>query len=78
LELARLTDTLVVDTDGVYDLADINDRLLLGLKGSMSEVLCRRRHNTSYADLAVMPTWCREPLWWKGSRHHEVGITVSC
>jgi excisionase family DNA binding protein len=38
LELARLTDTLVIDTDGVYDLADINDRLLLGLKGSMSEV----------------------------------------
>ncbi|MEU2794731.1 recombinase family protein [Streptomyces sp. NPDC007100] len=37
LELARLTDTLVVDTDAVYDLADFNDRLLLGLKGSMSE-----------------------------------------
>lgn len=37
LELARLTDTLVVDADGVYDLADFNDRLLLGLKGSMSE-----------------------------------------
>jgi excisionase family DNA binding protein len=37
LELARLTDTLVVDGDGVYDLTDINDRLLLGLKGSMSE-----------------------------------------
>jgi DNA invertase Pin-like site-specific DNA recombinase len=37
LELARLTDTLVIDTDGVYDLADFNDRLLLGLKGSMSE-----------------------------------------
>ena len=37
LELARLTNTLVVDGDGVYDLADINDRLLLGLKGSMSE-----------------------------------------
>ena len=37
LELARLTDTLVIDADGVYDLADINDRLLLGLKGSMSE-----------------------------------------
>jgi DNA invertase Pin-like site-specific DNA recombinase len=38
LELARLTDTLVVDTDGVYDLSDINDRMLLGLKGSMSEI----------------------------------------
>jgi DNA invertase Pin-like site-specific DNA recombinase len=37
LELARLTDTLVIDTDGVYDLADFNDRLLLGLKGTMSE-----------------------------------------
>lgn len=37
LELARLTDTLVIDLDGVYDLADFNDRLLLGLKGSMSE-----------------------------------------
>jgi DNA invertase Pin-like site-specific DNA recombinase len=37
LELARLTDTLVIDGDGVYDLADFNDRLLLGLKGTMSE-----------------------------------------
>jgi DNA invertase Pin-like site-specific DNA recombinase len=37
LELARLTDTLLVDGDGVYDLTNINDRLLLGLKGSMSE-----------------------------------------
>jgi DNA invertase Pin-like site-specific DNA recombinase len=37
LELARLTDTLVIDADGVYDLRDFNDRLLLGLKGTMSE-----------------------------------------
>jgi DNA invertase Pin-like site-specific DNA recombinase len=37
LELARLTDTLLVDADGVYDLGDFNDRLLLGLKGTMSE-----------------------------------------
>lgn len=37
LELARLTDTLVVDSDGIYDLASFNDRLLLGLKGTMSE-----------------------------------------
>jgi len=55
LELARLTDTLVVDTDGVYDLADFNDRLLLGLKGSMSEILSRRPDNASYPDPAVMP-----------------------
>ena len=31
LELARLAGTLVIDSDGVYDLSDINDRLLLGL-----------------------------------------------
>src|SRR5919108_1809884 len=37
LELARLTGTLVADNDGVYDLSDINDRLLLGLKSQMSE-----------------------------------------
>jgi DNA invertase Pin-like site-specific DNA recombinase len=37
LELARLTDTLVIDTDGMYDLREFNDRLLLGLKGAMLE-----------------------------------------
>jgi DNA invertase Pin-like site-specific DNA recombinase len=37
LEFCALTDTLVVDTDGIYDLKDFNDRLLLGLKGQMSE-----------------------------------------
>ena len=37
LELSRLTDTLVIDTDGVYDLADYSDRLILGFKSQMSE-----------------------------------------
>jgi DNA invertase Pin-like site-specific DNA recombinase len=37
LEFCGLTDTLVVDTDGIYDLHDFNDRLLLGLKAQMSE-----------------------------------------
>jgi DNA invertase Pin-like site-specific DNA recombinase len=37
LEYARLTDTVVIDADGIYDLAEFNDRLLLGLKGTMSE-----------------------------------------
>ncbi|HEX2806144.1 MAG TPA: recombinase family protein [Kineosporiaceae bacterium] len=36
LELARLTDTLLVDAEGVYDLSDYNDMLLLGLKGTIS------------------------------------------
>jgi DNA invertase Pin-like site-specific DNA recombinase len=37
LEICGLTDTLILDEDGVYDPADFNDRLLLGLKGTMSE-----------------------------------------
>lgn len=37
LEFCSLTDTLIVDADGVYDLQNFNDRLLLGLKGTMSE-----------------------------------------
>ena len=56
LELCALFDTLIVDADGVYDLADFNDRLVLGLKGTMSEALCRIRHRASYADSALMPT----------------------
>jgi DNA invertase Pin-like site-specific DNA recombinase len=60
LELARLTDTLVIDGDGVYDLTDFNDRMLLGLKGTMSEALWRYRHKASYADSVVMPSRRRE------------------
>jgi DNA invertase Pin-like site-specific DNA recombinase len=37
LELCAFTDTLIADEDGVYDPASFNDRLLLGLKGTMSE-----------------------------------------
>src|SRR5256885_15171881 len=37
LEICALTDTLILDEDGVYDPAQFNDRLLLGLKGTMSE-----------------------------------------
>jgi DNA invertase Pin-like site-specific DNA recombinase len=37
LELAALTQTLILDEDGIYDPAHFNDRLLLGLKGTMSE-----------------------------------------
>ena len=37
IELAALTRTLILDEDGIYDPAHFNDRLLLGLKGTMSE-----------------------------------------
>ena len=37
LEICALAGTLICDEDGLYDPADFNDRLLLGLKGTMSE-----------------------------------------
>ena len=37
LDLCSITDTLIADTDGVYNPCQFNDRLLLGLKGTMSE-----------------------------------------
>ena len=46
LEICRLTRTLILDEDGIYDPGDFNDRMLLGLKGTMSEAelhyLCAR------------------------------------
>ncbi len=37
LEMCALTDTLLLDDDGLYDPSHFNDRLLLGMKGTMSE-----------------------------------------
>jgi len=37
LELCAFTDTLIIDEDGIYNPADFNDQLLLGLKGTMSQ-----------------------------------------
>ena len=53
LELCRVSDTLIIDSDGTYDLAHFNDRLLLGLKGTMSEAelhwLAGRLHGAKQA-----------------------------
>jgi DNA invertase Pin-like site-specific DNA recombinase len=48
LEMCALFSTLIADLDGIYDPAHFNDRLLLGLKGTMSEaelhILKQRMH----------------------------------
>lgn len=38
MELCALSDTLILDEDGLYDCNDFNDRLILGMKGTISEV----------------------------------------
>jgi len=37
MQIAALSDALIMDEDGVYNVNDFNDRLLLGLKGTLSE-----------------------------------------
>jgi len=37
LEICALSDTLICDEDGLYDPSEFNDRMLLGLKGTLSE-----------------------------------------
>ncbi|MFU8806012.1 MAG: recombinase family protein, partial [Bradymonadaceae bacterium] len=37
VRLCELFDTLIADTEGIYDLTHYNDRLILGLKGTISE-----------------------------------------
>jgi DNA invertase Pin-like site-specific DNA recombinase len=37
IEICALSDTLLIDEDGVYDPGQYNDRLLLGFRGTMSE-----------------------------------------
>ncbi|MCI0437481.1 MAG: recombinase family protein [Gemmatimonadetes bacterium] len=51
IDLCALTDALLVDDDGIYDPRLVNDRLLLGLKGTMSEFelsLFRQRARTAF------------------------------
>src|SRR5438876_3472020 len=57
LDLAGMTDTLIADADGIYHPALFNDRLLLGMKGAMSEP-----HLT-----------IRRPRWDGGIRHKAAG-----
>jgi len=37
LEICALSGTLILDEDGLYDPREFNDRMLLGMKGQLSE-----------------------------------------
>ena len=64
LEICALAGTLIADSDGVYDPTLYNDRLLLGLKGTMSE-----------AELHVMRARLEGGRWNKAGRG-EFGFTM--
>jgi hypothetical protein len=55
LEFCGIVDTLLVDHDGVYDLTNPNDRVVLGFKGTMSEmeaVMFRQRSQEAIRQMA--------------------------
>jgi len=55
IDLCALTDTLLIDVEGIYDPKVLNDRLLLGLKGTMSEFelgLMRQRARQAFLQKA--------------------------
>lgn len=53
LDLCGLTNTLVIDEDGVYNPLHPSDRLLLGLKGSMAEFELRLLNQRAQAALRL-------------------------
>lgn len=64
LDLCALSDTLIFDDDGAYDPNDFNDRLVLGMKGTMSDaerhlmrlrLLGGRRHKANKGELGFPP-----------------------
>jgi DNA invertase Pin-like site-specific DNA recombinase len=64
LDLCALSDTLIFDDDGAYDPNDFNDRLVLGLKGTMSDaerhmmrlrLLGGQRHKANKGELGFPP-----------------------
>ncbi|MEM9364643.1 MAG: recombinase family protein [Planctomycetota bacterium] len=57
LELCAIYQVLLADADGLYDPASHNDRLLLGLKGTMSE-----------AELHILKTRMHQGMWNKAER----------
>lgn len=77
MEFAAITQTLLIDADGVYDPTDVNDRMLLGMKSTLGEVelhvMAQRLHAAKKA--AAARGELRTPLP-VGYVHDEVGEVV--
>jgi hypothetical protein len=56
IDLCALTGTLIADSDAIYSPADFNDRLLLGLKGTMSRRSCTSSARVWTAGCAPRPS----------------------
>jgi hypothetical protein len=64
LEICALAGTLILDEDGLYDPSQYNDRLLLGLKGTISEAelhVLRARRRIDRASTGMASPYLLEP-----------------
>ena len=79
IDLCVLTRTVVVDADGIYDPRILNDRLLLGLKGTMSEFelgLLRQRAQEAYREKALRgDVMTRVPVGYVRKAGHGIEMT---
>jgi hypothetical protein len=78
LDLCALTDTLIADEEGVYHRVDFNDRLVLGLKGTMSELLIR-----AVIDYIVLTVHAGERVVelrtiWQGGASNQLSMAMRC
>src|SRR4051812_12170207 len=78
IELCGLVRALVIDPDGIYDPGLLNDRLLLGLKGTMSEFelsLLRQRSLEAIRQKARRgELQFRLPVGFRWTRHGKVEL----
>lgn len=78
LEICALAETLILDEDGIYDPSHFNDRLLLGLKGTMSEaelhVLRARLLGGQLNKARRGELWMRPPIGFAYDATHHLGL----
>jgi excisionase family DNA binding protein len=77
MEFAAITQTLLIDADGIYDPNDVNDRILLGMKSTLGEVelhvMAQRLHAAKKAAAARGELRAPLPV---GYIHDEAGEVV--
>lgn len=76
LEICAFSSTLILDEEGIYDPSNFNDRLLLGLKGTMSEAelhLIRSRLTGGLLNKAKRgELWMRPPIGYVYDLHDKI------
>ena len=74
LEICAVSETLILDEDGVYDPIDFNDRLLLGLKGTMSK--WSALHFDINGKRTVIESWSAPALRTRPARPGSLTISI--